>query len=133
MTTEHSIDIATAIERTESSGVTIGGYTMRMTCTEACFRDPSHEIHGAVNDLFAEVFDDSQFRVIQVEDKGTYAVFDGYSLMESSGIPAHIGDFDGRINEILATVDGDDRPEVALNVGFLGAQEEHVHGPDCDH
>ena len=134
--TQHSIDISTAIERTEAAGVTIGGYTVRMTCQESCFRDPSDPVHDAVLELFGKTYDDNQFRVLEVADKGTYAVFDGYVLMTSEGIEEHINGFDRDLNAILAGIDGEDKPEVGLNIGFLSSSygdDDHVHGPDCDH
>jgi len=136
MTEDHSIDVATALERTEKAGVSVGGYTMRMTCTENIFRDPKNLVHRSVRELFAETFDDHQFKVIEVEGKGTYAVFDGYRLMPPDQIQAHVEVFDEALTSILMGEDGSDRPEVGLNMGFLAEQSEHsghVHGPDCDH
>lgn len=134
MSGQHSIDVTTALERTAEAGVNVNGYTMRMTCTESIFRDPKDPIHGHVMDLFEETFDQHQFNVIEVEGKGTYAVFDGYSLMDPDAIQKHVEIFDEALHHILMLVDGDDRPEVGLNMGFLAeSEEEHVHGPDCNH
>ena len=121
-----TLDLKAAIAKTIESGLKIGGYTVRMTCEDTRFRNPSHILHDQCCDLFEKVFDDSQFEVIEVEGKGTFAVFDGYQLCESEELEENMLAFDSDLNEVLDQYpieDPDDatnsRPQVGLNIGFL--------------
>ena len=121
-----TLDLKAAIAKTIESGLKIGGYTVRMTCEDTRFRNPSHILHDQCCDLFEKVFDDSQFEVIEVEGKGTFSVFDGYQLCESEELEENMLAFDSDLNEVLDQYpieDPDDatnsRPQVGLNIGFL--------------
>ena len=123
-----TLDLKAAIDKTIESGIKIGGYTVRMTCEDTRFRNPSHVLHDQCCDLFERVFDDSQFEVIEVEGKGTFAVFDGYQLCEPEELENNMLSFDSDLNEILDQYPIDDpddatnsRPQVGLNIGFLAA------------
>lgn len=142
------LDLKGAIKQTIDSGVEIGGFTVRMTCSDDRFRNPSHELHEQCVKLFETCFDDSRFEVIDVAEKGVFAVFDGYRLCPQEDLEANMLDFDTSLNEILdqhpldnPDDEGEATPKVGLNIGFLASahnletsedQHECCADPDCD-
>lgn len=138
MNTE-TINLDDAIDQAINSGVNIGGWTVRMTCDDPRFRDPRGELQVRVLSMFGELMTDNRFEVIDVPDRGLFAVFDGYHLCQTTELKDAITGFDNALNEILDDFpreDGD-RNKVGLNIGFLADAHDigdgHVHGPDCDH
>ena len=63
MNTE-TINLDDAIDQAISSGVNIGGWTVRMTCDDPRFRDPKGELQGRVISMFSELMTDNRFEVI---------------------------------------------------------------------
>lgn len=136
-----NIDLSDAIEQAMQSGIPLGGWTVRMTCDDPRFRDPKCELQGRVMGMFSERMSDSRFEVIDVADKGIYAVFDGYHLCEADQLMEAITSFDKSLNVILDDYpreDGD-RNQVGLNIGFLGQGVDASEGesnccndPSCD-
>jgi hypothetical protein len=142
------LDLKAAIKQTIDSGVEIGGFTVRMTCADERFRNPNHELHDQCGKLFETCFDDSRFEVIDVVEKGVFAVFDGYRICPPEDLEGNMLDFDTSLNEILDQYPldnpddgGNDTPKVGLNIGFLASahnledlegQDECCDNPDCD-
>ena len=139
------LDLKTAIKQTMESGVELGGFTVRMTCGDDRFRDPNHQLHDQCCNLFERCFDDSRFEVIDVAEKGVFAVFDGYRLCSVDELEDTMLGFDESLNEILDQHPlenpdelGNTTPKVGLNIGFLASahniddQHDCCDNPDCD-
>jgi hypothetical protein len=128
-----TIDLKDAIDQAISSGIPLGGWTVRMTCDDPRFRDPKSDLQGRVLEMFGQRMSDSRFEVIDVAEKGVFAVFDGYHLCEADQLMDAITSFDESLNVILDDYpreDGD-RNQVGLNIGFLGQGIDTTEGHSC--